>query len=58
MLVEMPHWAESLFKPFRYKVLFGGRGSGKSYAVADYLLIEALRRPCRILCARQFTLAI
>lgn len=54
MLVEMPHWAESLFKPFRYKVLFGGRGSGKSYAVADYLLIEALRRPCRILCAREF----
>lgn len=54
MLVEMPHWAESLFRPFRYKVLFGGRGSGKSYAVADYLLIEALRRPCRILCAREF----
>lgn len=54
MLVEFPHWAEPLFKPYRYKVLWGGRGSGKSYAVADVLLIQGAAKPCRILCAREF----
>lgn len=54
MRVEFPTWAEGLFKPYRYKVLYGGRGSGKSYAVADALLITGAMRPCRILCAREF----
>lgn len=54
MRVEFPTWAAPLFKPYRYKVLYGGRGSGKSYSVADALLIEGARRPCRVLCAREF----
>jgi hypothetical protein len=33
-------WAQPLMQPNRYKCLYGGRGSGKSYAAADALLIE------------------
>jgi PBSX family phage terminase large subunit len=38
----------------RYKVLYGGRGSGKSWGVARALLIRGARKPLRILCAREF----
>lgn len=37
----------------RYKVAFGGRGAGKSWAYSDALLVKALERPCRILCCRE-----
>lgn len=47
-------WAQPLLLPKRYKCLWGGRGSGKSYAAADALLIEGLRRKIRVLCAREF----
>ncbi len=47
-----------LNEPFRYKVLYGGRGSGKSYAVADCLLILAYSKQCLVLCAREFQKSI
>lgn len=47
-------WAKPLFDPARYKCLYGGRGSGKSYAIADALLITGLARKIRVLCAREF----
>jgi phage terminase large subunit len=37
----------------RYKVLYGGRGGGKSYAIADALIALALYYPKRILCTRE-----
>jgi phage terminase large subunit len=43
-----------LFSPARYKVLYGGRGSAKSWSVARALLVKGLERPLRILCAREF----
>lgn len=42
-----------IFKPHRYKVLHGGRGGGKSWAVARALLILGLQRKIRVLCARE-----
>lgn len=42
-----------LFRPKRYKVMHGGRGGGKSWAVARALLLMAMDRPLRILCARE-----
>lgn len=50
--------ANPYFKPIirkaRYKVLYGGRGSGKSYFLAE-LAVEVSRRICTvILCAREF----
>lgn len=44
---------ECLREPSRYKVLYGGRGSGKSWSVARYLLAIGLQRRVRILCARE-----
>ena len=51
---NLTDWAQPLLQPARYKCLFGGRGSGKSFGVADALLIEACRRPVRVLCGREF----
>lgn len=56
--VNMPLWAEPLWKPARYKVLYGGRGSAKSWTVATYLDVEAARKPERILCCREFQKSI
>ncbi|NER81164.1 MAG: PBSX family phage terminase large subunit [Leptolyngbya sp. SIO1D8] len=47
-------WARPLLNPWRYKCLYGGRGSGKSYGATDVLLIEGARRKIRVLCAREF----
>ena len=52
--LKLASFTEGLFKPKRYKVRYGGRGSGKSFGVADVLLIIAAQRPLRILCAREF----
>jgi len=49
---------EDLNTPARYKVYYGGRGSGKSWHFARHLLIEAAKRPLRILCARELQVSI
>ncbi len=54
MVTKLPRWSKPLFDPFRYKVLYGGRGSAKSHTVARVLLIRASCKPRRILCAREF----
>jgi phage terminase large subunit len=39
--------------PSRYKILEGGRGSGKSFSFADALLARAAKKKLRILCTRE-----
>src|SRR5574343_33478 len=51
--VQFPAKLEGLFRPKRYKVMHGGRGGGKSWAVARALLLLALDKPMRVLCARE-----
>lgn len=51
--VELPEKLLPLFEPKRYKVIYGGRGSGKSWSVARALVCIAASRPTRILCARE-----
>lgn len=55
---EFPVKLKPLFKPSRYKVLYGGRGGAKSWGIARALLILAARKPLRILCAREFQTSI
>lgn len=43
-----------LAEPARYKVIHGGRGSGKSWSAGRALLMRGTRSPVRILCAREF----
>jgi phage terminase large subunit len=42
-----------LFEPKRYKVMFGGRGGGRSWSCARALLIFGVNKPIRVLCARE-----
>ncbi len=53
-----PAKLQPLFLPARYKVLYGGRGSGKSWSVARALVIRAASERLRILCAREFQASI
>lgn len=55
---EFPEKLQILFKPARYKVLRGGRGSGKSWGIARALLIMGMQRPLRVLCAREVQISI
>jgi len=50
---EFPEPLEFLFTPMRYKVAYGGRGSGKSWGFARALLIIGKSKPIRVLCARE-----
>ena len=45
-------------EPHRYKVAYGGRGSGKSWAIAHLLVLQAYTQPTRILCAREIQKSI
>ena len=47
-----------LFTPHRYKVLKGGRGSSKSWSVAQALLALGMGKKLRILCAREIQKSI
>jgi phage terminase large subunit len=58
MSITIPEAFQFLFEPSRYKVLHGGRGSGKSTNVARALLIQAVQEPLRILCARELQSSI
>lgn len=49
---------EDLFRPKRYKVYYGGRGSAKSWSMARALICISLQRKVRILCARELQTSI
>lgn len=53
-----PAKLQFLFHPARYKVVRGGRGSGKSWGFARALLILAAQRPLRVLCTREIQKSI
>jgi phage terminase large subunit len=51
--LTLPEKLEPLLYPRRYKVLYGGRGSAKSWSVARALVHLATIKPIRVLCARE-----
>ena len=55
-MLFIPGPMEYLWLPHghRYVVLHGGRGSGKSWGVALWIVRQAEKRKCRVLCVRQF----
>ncbi len=42
--IEIPEAFDSLLKPHRYKVMYGGRGSAKSWTVAQLLIARAVAK--------------
>lgn len=56
--IQLPAQLAKLRDPARYKVLYGGRGGAKSWGVARQLILFAVERKIRILCAREFQASI
>ena len=50
---DFPQLLECLFQPKRYKVLWGGRGAGRSWGVARALLLLGTQKAIRVLCVRE-----
>jgi phage terminase large subunit len=51
---QFPVKLQGLFRASRYKVLYGGRGGSKSWGIARALLIKGVKKPIRVLCAREY----
>lgn len=52
--VELPEKLLPLLTtPSRYKIVYGGRGSAKSWTIARMLILLAASKPIRVLCARE-----
>jgi phage terminase large subunit len=47
-----------LFKPARFKISDGGRGGGRSWAFARYLLLAGAQASERVLCCREYQTSI
>lgn len=58
IIAEFPAVFRDLWKPARYKIFWGGRGAGKSTAVARWLLLKGTEKKVRILCARETMLSL
>jgi len=56
--IQLPSAFQPLFRPARYKVYYGGRGAGKSWAMALSLLVEGVQQRHRVLCTREFQSSI
>jgi phage terminase large subunit len=57
-LIELAGAFRELATPARFKIYYGGRGSGKSWHFARHLLLKGLNEPLRVLCAREFQVSI
>src|SRR5882757_1768937 len=54
LAIDLPKKAsDTLVPPARFKVLYGGRDSAKSWSIARMLLARGLAKPERILCVRE-----
>lgn len=56
--VELPEKLGFLFEPWRYKVVYGGRGGGKSWSIARALIVKAMGGSLRVFCARELQVSI
>jgi phage terminase large subunit len=52
--LSFPGPLQCLFTPKRFKVLWGGRGAGRSWGCARALLVIAREKPVRVLCVREY----
>jgi phage terminase large subunit len=55
---KFPKIFKPLDQPYRYKMIWGGRGKGASWTVARKLLIRGTEKPLRILCTRELQKSI
>ncbi len=58
LTVKFPKIFKPLDEPYRYKVMYGGRGSAKSWTVARKLILKCTEKPLLILCTRELQKSI
>ena len=58
LTIQITEQFEPFLEPRRYKVAYGGRGSGKSWSVAQLLIMRAYKEKTRVLCAREIQKSI
>ena len=52
--IDVPRWAKDvLIKPARYRGAYGGRGSGKSHAFAEYIVRRCATGKTDVVCVRE-----
>lgn len=51
--IATPRWFIPLLDPARYKGVYGGRGSGKSHAMAEYIVERCVMARCDVVCIRE-----
>jgi phage terminase large subunit len=51
--IKIPKVFKSLDEPYRYKVMYGGRGSAKTWTVARKLILKGIENRLLILCTRE-----
>lgn len=56
--IKIPKIFKPLDEPYRYKVMYGGRGSSKSWSVARKLILRAAEKKLLILCTRELQKSI
>jgi len=54
MKIQIPENLSFLFKPKRFKIMFGGRGGYKTVSASKALLFLAAREKKRVLCLREY----
>lgn len=57
-MINIPVAFQGLFKPYRYKVYYGGRGSAKSRSIGAALIRASMAGHERILCGREIQRSI
>jgi phage terminase large subunit len=58
MLIEIPDRLEFLFKPKRFKILYGGRGGYKTKNICRALTFRSAKEKTKIMCLREFQASI
>lgn len=57
-IIEIPSAYQFLFRDYRYKCAYGGRGAGRSWSFARALLVRAMQKKTRICCFREIQKSI
>jgi len=58
VVIKFPKAFKELDNPYRYKMIYGGRGKGASWTVARKLLIRGTEKKLLILCTRELQKSI
>lgn len=56
--LRIPKAFSELFRPWRFKVYYGGRGGAKSWNFANAIIARAMSKKTRVLCARELQKSI